>query len=310
MSVAIVGLGLIGGSVLRRFGIEAIGFDADPATRAAARAAGHTVADSLAAAVDAADLVLVAVPFPAIGGVLRQIRSAAPHVLVTDVTSVKGPVLPLAEGLRFVPGHPMAGTQESGFAAADPTLFEGAAWVLCPESGTPEDWLTVARAVLRTGAHLVPAAASAHDSAVARISHLPHVLAASLTLQSEDPLALALAAGSFRDATRVAATRPELTVAMCEANAEALDTALAEQIERLADARRRLRAGTLGDLVAPAARIRSGWPAGVRPLAPIRLDAPDRVRRLLELGALGGRITAIDDTHLHAAGPAGSPIGD
>ncbi|HVX46614.1 MAG TPA: prephenate dehydrogenase/arogenate dehydrogenase family protein, partial [Mycobacteriales bacterium] len=230
MTIAIIGLGLIGGSLLRRFGDEAVGYDADEPTRTLAAEAGCPVADSIADAVSGRDVAMVAVPLPAYETVVAEIRAAAPEILLTDVTSVKAPVAGTPG--RFVGGHPMAGTEESGFAAADPKLFEDAAWVLCLGDDALDDWLAIARLVLGTGARVVPATVAAHDAAVARISHLPHILAATLTQQAAEPLALSLAAGSFRDGTRVAASRPELTTAMSQANDAALQRAIEEQIRR------------------------------------------------------------------------------
>lgn len=298
MTIAIIGLGLIGGSLLRRFGDDAVGYDQDEPTRNLA-AESCAVADSIAAAVSGRDVAIVAVPLPAYESVVAEIRAAEPEILLTDVTSVKAPVAGTPG--RFVGGHPMAGTEESGFAAADPKLFEDAAWVLCLEDGTAiEDWLTIARLVLGTGARVVPATVAEHDAAVARISHLPHILAATLARQADDPLALSLAAGSFRDGTRVAASRPELTTAMCQANDAALEAAIEEQIRRLMSARRLLARGRLGELFGAAHKIRSAWPAPAGAARRIELSAADLTDQLLALGAAGGSITAIDDEHLHA----------
>jgi prephenate dehydrogenase len=299
MSIAIIGLGLIGGSLLRRFGGEAIGYDADESTRAAAAEAGYAVADSVASAVSGRDVAIVAVPLPAYEAVVAEVRAAAPEILLTDVASVKGPVAGTPG--PFVAGHPMAGTEESGFAAADPALFEDAAWVLCLEEGTAiEHWLAIARVVLGTGARVVPTTAAAHDAAVARISHLPHILAATLTQQAGDPLALSLAAGSFRDATRVAASRPELTTAMSQGNDAALQGAIEEQIRRLMSARRLLAQGRIGELFTAAHGVRSAWPVAAGEKRRIALSAADLSDQLLALGAAGGSITAIDDEYLDA----------
>src|SRR3954453_876223 len=221
MDVAVIGLGLIGGSLLQalaRAGHGVTGYDADPATRELARDQGWTVAGSVTEAVAGAELVALAVPLPVLPEVLTEL--AAHDGLITDVTSVKGPVRELAakHGLhRFVGGPPMAGKEPSGFAAAEPGLFDGCAWVLCLEPGETDlaDWLTLAALFTAVGARVVPVTAPEHDRAVAQISHVPHLLASALARQLEgNPLAGALAAGSFRDGTRVAATRAELIVAM------------------------------------------------------------------------------------------------
>ena len=151
---------------------------------------------------------------------------------LTDVISVKGAVLDEvdAAGLldRFVGGHPMAGTAHSGWAAGDAGLFVGAPWVLSVDDHVDADvWAQVMHLALDCGAVVVPARSDEHDAAAATISHLPHLLAEALAATAgEVPLAFALAAGSFRDGTRVAATAPDLVRAMCEANAAQLLPAL------------------------------------------------------------------------------------
>nr|BFE67198.1 hypothetical protein GCM10020092_004990 [Actinoplanes digitatis] len=192
MNVAVIGLGLIGGSLLRALaadGHRVTGYDAGAETREAARAqarsSGSTdawrVADSIAEAVADTEVAVLAVPLPAIPGVLASLGGYPG--LITDVTSVKGPVRNLIGDRRFVGGHPMAGKESSGFAAGDPRLFDGCAWVLCLEPGDtdPADWLALARLFTRLGARVVPVTAAEHDRAVAGISHVPHLLAAALS---------------------------------------------------------------------------------------------------------------------------------
>jgi prephenate dehydrogenase len=295
-TVGIVGLGLIGGSLARRLAPEydVLAYDADPATRDAARAAGLAVAESVAACAAGRELVVVAVPLPAFAVVLAEI-GAGP--VVTDVASVKGPALAAARaaGVRWVGGHPMAGTERSGFGAADARLFDGAAWVLCLEEDTDlAAWLAVARLATGLGCRVVPATAAGHDAAVARVSGLPHLLALTLARAGADggPLALALAAGSFRDGTRVAGTRPELVTALCDGNRAALADVTAEAAERLAAAADALRAGgSVADLAVSGHTARHAWTAtglGGR-TAPVPLTAA----ALLGVGAGGGHLTAV-----------------
>jgi len=126
--------------------------------------------------------------------------------------------------------HPMAGKESSGFLAGGPQLFDGCAWVLCLEPGDTDltDWLTLAGLCTSLGARVVPVTAAEHDRAVAQISHVPHLLAAALSgVLAGNPLAGTLAAGSFRDGTRVAGSRPELIAAMCGGNAAAVRQVLA-----------------------------------------------------------------------------------
>jgi prephenate dehydrogenase len=189
----------------------------------------------------------------------------------------------------------MAGKESSGFAAADTELFQDCAWVLCFEPGSTSltDWLDLAELVIGLGARVVPTTAEEHDRAVATISHVPHLLATALAAAAADPLAGALAAGSFRDGTRVAATRPELIAAMCGGNAPAVGPALDGVIAALREAREALDApdpiAALLPWLAPGHAMRAGWPP--QPAAP--LDIPARPDALLRLGRAGGWVRAV-----------------
>jgi prephenate dehydrogenase len=306
MDVAVIGLGLIGGSLLQALAVRGhrlVGFDADPATRATARTAAARaaadarwqVAGTVRDAIEHAELVVLAVPLPALPAVLRELDGF--RGLVTDVTSVKGPVLELTGDFAYVGGHPMAGKETSGFRAADPALFTGCAWVLCLEPGRTSlpDWLTLAELFTGLGARVVPATAGDHDRAVAAVSHVPHLLASALTRAvADDPLAAALAAGSFRDGTRVAATRPELIAAMCGGNVAAVGPALDTVRKTLADLRAALDepdpVAALRPLLAPASAARAAWP----PVPGEEAELPIRADVLLRLGQVGGWVTSID----------------
>lgn len=207
-----------------------------------------------AAAEDA--LVVVAVPLPAVDSVLAAVAEHAPAAALTDVVSVKAEVAAAvaARGLRarYVGGHPMAGTDNSGWSATDPALFDGAVWVVGTDPWVDAQvWVRVAHLALDCGAVVVPAESTEHDRAVARISHLPHLLAEALAVvgSAGGPLALGLAAGSFRDGTRVASSRPSLVRAMTEGNGSALAVALDEALQALSDARRELELGSTRTLV-------------------------------------------------------------
>jgi prephenate dehydrogenase len=310
VDVAVIGLGLIGGSLLQALaagGHRVIGFDADPATRGTARTAAARaepgarwqIAGTVRDAVAGAELVVLAVPLPALPSVLDELRAHGYDGLVTDVTSVKGPVRDLTIGLNFVGGHPMAGKETSGFRAADPHLFDGCAWVLCLEQGTSTaDWLELAALFTGLGARVVPSTANEHDRAVAAVSHVPHLLASALTTaMAGDPLAAALAAGSFRDGTRVAATRPELIAAMCGGNAAAVGPALDQVRKNLDELRAALETpdpvAALRPLLAPASAARAAWP----PVPGEEAELPARSDVLLRLGRVGGWVTAVDRSH-------------
>jgi prephenate dehydrogenase len=312
---AVIGLGLIGGSLLRALaaaGHSVLGYDADPATRAMARTAAAKapagarwqVAGAARDAVAGTDLVAIAVPLPAVAGVLDDLAATGYSGLVTDVTSVKGAVRDLVMRHTcgfgrlsgFVGGHPMAGRETSGFGATDPDLFRGCAWVLClePEETDIRDWLTVASLITALGARMVPTTAAEHDRAVAAASHVPHLLASAVAAHAAaDPLALTLAAGSFRDGTRVAQSPPALTAAMCGGNAAAVRAALDAVLESLGTARRALDEpdpiGALLPWLAPAARARAAWP----PPASEPVDLPAEPGVLLRLGRAGGWVTSV-----------------
>ena len=316
-----IGLGLIGGSVLRALaaaGHRVLGYDADPATRATARTASAKVQKdhrwqvtaSIGDTVRAADLVVIAVPLPAVGAVLDEING---HTgLVTDVTSVKGPIRNNVTA-RFVGGHPMAGRERSGFAASDGTLFDGCAWALCLEQETAlDDWLTVAALVTRLGARVVPTTADEHDRAVAAVSHVPHLVASALAgVAGRDKLALTLGAGSFRDGTRVAATRAALVAAMCGGNAAAVRDALDALLTELTEARRLLDdddpISALPGWLDEGGATRRAWPT--RAGEPQAMAAePDALR---ELGRAGGWVTAVaaDRGSVTAVRPAAGQAG-
>jgi prephenate dehydrogenase len=221
--------------------------------------------EALARAADSNALIVLAVPVPALPLMLGHIRDYAPHCPLTDVTSVKSAVLQEVKSVglleRFVGGHPMAGTAHSGWSAGDARLFVGAPWVISVDDHVAADvWTMVMNLALDCGSVVVPARSDEHDAAAATISHLPHLLAEALAITAgEVPLAFALAAGSFRDGTRVAATAPDLVRAMCEANADELLPALERTLESLGRARDALTAKRpLSELVEAghAARIR------------------------------------------------------
>jgi prephenate dehydrogenase len=223
----------------------------------------------------------------------------APTCRLTDAVSVKVAVADAvarrAPRARFVGGHPMAGTAESGWAAGDADLFTGAAWVVAADDGLDLDvWRDVAELAWACSARVVPAAAAEHDLAVARVSHLPHLLAALLAATgAESDLPLALAASSFADGTRVAGTRPELVLAMCEGNREALRAVVDEALGRLGAMREAL-AGT-GDLAAAVQAGHEGrlrWAATREPRGRrVTLDDDASLAALREIGRRGEVVT-------------------
>ncbi|MEZ5151745.1 prephenate dehydrogenase [Rhodococcus zopfii] len=301
--VCVLGLGLIGGSLLRAAvaaGREAWGYNRSSGAVDAAVADGFDASTDLPAvlrrAASSNALVVVAVPMPAVDAVLAAVAEHAPNVALTDVVSVKSAVAAAvaARGLsaRFVGGHPMAGTAESGWDAGTADLFRDAVWVVAVDDGAdPGVWQQVAGLALDCGSVVVPAESGEHDAAVARISHLPHVLAEALALAGAGggDLALALAAGSFRDGTRIAGTAPALVDAMCEGNATALLAALDETLEVLRTAREQLADGRTGDLTSAGHAARKRYEQRERkPITGIVPGDDDWIEQLRDAGRRGG----------------------
>jgi prephenate dehydrogenase len=307
-AVCVIGAGLIGGSLLRaaaKAGRTVWATSGSGETAAQARADGFDVdTDTDAAlrrAAEADALVVLAVPLPALPDVLRRVDAVAPTCRLTDAVSVKvavaDAVARYAPGARFVGGHPMAGTAESGWAAGNAGLFTDAAWVVAADDGVDLDldvWADVAELAWACGARVVPAASDEHDLAVARVSHLPHLFAAvlaSVGAAGGDDLPLALAASSFADGTRVAGTRPELVLAMCEGNRDALLAAVDDALGRLGAMR-----GALASTGGLAATVRSGH-EGRQRWAAARDPQGVRVRRgrtgAAELQEIGRRGDAV-----------------
>lgn len=313
--MCVIGLGLIGGSVLRaaaRAGRTVFGASdvavADPR-------AEPTVADALTRAAREDALIVLAVPLPALDEVLRLVATHAPGCLLTDVVSVKEPVVEAVArrlpGARYAGGHPMAGKATSGWDAGTADLFDGAAWVVTTEEDTsPEAWRAAAELALDCGAQVVPTTAREHDAAVARISHLPHLLAAVLAATGAEggSLALSLAAGSFTDGTRVMGTRPELVLAMCEGNRGPLLDAVDDALGRLGAAR-----GSLASTGGLAATVRAGHEARMAledlrkagsEEIPVDLTDPEAFETLRDLGTAGGRVLRLDGDTAIGALPA------
>jgi prephenate dehydrogenase len=301
----VLGLGLIGGSLLRAAvasGREAFGYNRSVEGTQAARFDGFDattdLTEALTRAADLAALIVLAVPMPALPGLLSHIGQTAPKCPLTDVTSVKGAVLDAvsAAGLqaRFVGGHPMTGTAHSGWAAGNARLFTGAPWVISVDDHVdPAVWSMVLQLALDCGSVVVPARSDEHDAAAAAISHLPHLLAEALAVTAaEVPLAFALAAGSFRDGTRVAGSAPDLVRAMCEANAGQLLPRVDRVIELLTAARESLaHYDSVADLVESGHAARARYDSFSRPeIVTVFVGAENWRRELAAAGRAGGVI--------------------
>lgn len=252
-TVGIVGLGLIGGSLALRLvdrDRTVIAWNHTARPYESARAAGVRCVDTLAdLAAAAPDVIVLCNPLKAMPDVLGELAgSLVPETTLTDVGSVKGMVRDQvkAAGLdaQYVGAHPMAGNERSGWAAADPTLYDGALWAVTVDDSTDyRRFLTVAELITAgVGNRIIVLDDTVHDQAAALISHMPHVVATALANQlTDDPnrnVAAALAAGCWRDMTRVALTDPDRTRAMVEedaANVEALLRSMAAKLTAVAD---------------------------------------------------------------------------
>ena len=228
MKTGVVGLGLIGGSLLRALG--GVGYDADPGVREAAAAEGFEVAGSLAG-LGGCELVLVAVPPSQVPAVVGEVLAAAPGAFVADTASVKGEP-PRDE--RFVSAHPMAGAETAGWGASSAQLLAGAPWAVSPAGEALEPLLALGAAVDALGGRMVACTPEEHDAAVARTSHVPHVAAQALAgLAAEGGLHAALAGTAFRDMTRVARADAGLWSEILTANREPCIDAIDELVARL-----------------------------------------------------------------------------
>lgn len=236
--VAIVGVGLIGGSLgmaLCTWGLagEVVGMGSrvENLRLAVDLGAIHRFTDSLAEGVAGSDMVIIATPVSATIPVIKQILPClSPGAVVTDVGSAKAGIVSEAEkvtpsGISFVGGHPMAGSEQAGVKGADPYLFENAFYIITPTSNTPPHALeAVEKLATGIGARIVKMDPVEHDLAVAAVSHLPHLLAATLVntvahIPGSEKI-LPLAAGGFRDTTRIAAGSPSMWRDIFVANRE------------------------------------------------------------------------------------------
>ncbi|HEY0390076.1 MAG TPA: prephenate dehydrogenase/arogenate dehydrogenase family protein [Solirubrobacterales bacterium] len=285
MRVAVLGVGLIGGSIglaaRRRLGAEVIGFDPDRTTleRAIEEGAIDTAAASVAEACQGPEVVFCAAPVAGLADLTAAaLRSCGPETVVSDVGSTKRDIVAaLGADERFIGGHPLAGAETSGVENAREDLFEGARWYLTPKSERSSGLLydRLQRTIVGLGARVQAIDPEAHDRLMATVSHLPHVVANVLVGQAAEELTrdserMPEVGPSFRDTTRVAGANPAIWGDIFASNREAVAEAVEAVAGRLRDAAELIRAGER-DAVA-------GWHAAA---------AADR-RRLLEAELSGG----------------------
>jgi prephenate dehydrogenase len=298
----IVGTGLIGGSIglaLRRRGWHVTGDDRDPAR--AARALELGALDAVGDDADA-DVTFLATPVRALADAARDALRSTRGV-VTDVGSVKASVVAAVDDARFLGGHPMAGSEQEGIDGADPDLFAGAVWVLTPTAATDQATYAAVRAIVGDdlGADVVALTPEHHDALVAVVSHVPHLTAASLMdladeRATEHRALLRLAAGGFRDMTRIAAGHPGIWPDICAENRDAIVEVLDGLVASLQAVRTVVadddREGLLSVLErARAARVNlPSRVASAHDLSEVRVPVPDRPGVLAEVTTLAGAL--------------------
>ena len=285
MRIAVVGVGLIGGSVglaaRERLGAEVVGFDPSPAALDAALEVGAVDVAAAAAdeALDGAEAAFVAAPVGALPAAVRAaVAAAGDDCVVTDVGSTKRTIVEATDDERFIGGHPLAGAASAGVRNARAGLFDGATWYLTPTARTRGTlYERLHRLLSALGARPAALDAETHDRMLATVSHLPHVLANVLVAQAartrtEEDEPLPATGPSFRDITRVAGSNTAIWRDIYLANADAL-------LDSIDDA--------LGRLTAFRATLADG---DGRAIAAWNDAARDDRRRLLEGDLAGGEV--------------------
>jgi prephenate dehydrogenase len=309
----VIGLGLVGGSVaagLRQRGWRVQGDDTRDASVAKAIELGIIDAKGLD---PDADITVVAVPVLAIADQVKR-ALAETRGVVTDVGSVKAPVCSACDDPRFVGGHPMAGSELDGLDGADAEMFNGAVWVLTPVDRTDERSLAAVTNVVKVlGAEVVALTPERHDQVVAVVSHVPHLAAATLMTLAADraeehSALLRLAAGGFRDMTRIASGHPGIWLDICAENRPAIVTALDGLIERLSEIRTVVDGDdreSLQRTLMRARDARTNLPGRVthpEAMAEVRIPIPDRTGAAAEVftlaAELGVNIASFEVVHM------------
>jgi prephenate dehydrogenase len=331
-TVAVVGVGLIGGSfaaALRRLDPAPAVYGIDVDLASLDYALGHGIVDEAALAdsdaantwlgADGVDLVVIATPARHAAEWLHRLGASGFRGIVTDVASTKSGVLQavrreLPDASRFVGGHPMAGSELSGVTAARADLFDGAYWLLTPSADTDPDAFSAVHALVSAiGARIISVDATAHDEAVAIVSHVPHVTAAALVdlaaaHSGERGELMRLAAGGFKDTTRIAAGSADLWTGICLDNADALAEGILELRDRLGGFESLVRerdADAIRSWLEGAAEVRRSLPAQWVPattllteLAVPMLDRPGVVAEITgAVSRAGCNIEGIDIDH-------------
>jgi prephenate dehydrogenase len=320
--VAIVGTGLIGTSIALaagRAGVHVTGWDLDPAvSERAAAVGGLRLSATLEDAVADAELVVVCTPIPQIASAVARVLAIAPSAIVTDAGSIKAQVVAEVTGSadprdlpRFVPGHPLGGSERSGPEHAAASVVDDIVWVLAPTALS--DAVAVERVgawIARIGARPVRLTPERHDRLVAVVSHLPQVASTSLmglaaTEEAGEPDLLLLAAGGFRDLTRLAASNPRLWSEILLANREQIVAAIDLFVARLGVLRAQIDASEEQEVErtfdeAKRARLRLAAKPTVRAgVAVLQIAIPDEPGALARITtALGAGAVNIEDLQI------------
>jgi len=267
--VAVVGLGLIGGSAA--LALEARGYDRDAAARARARERGIDTAESLGDAVKGTEVVLLAVPTSETPALLREAAAAAPDALFTDAASLKRSIAAaaadaLTDKTYFVGGHPMAGSRTAGIAGARADLFQDRPWLVVPTERSDVHSIAAIQDLVRgIGARPAVIDAERHDALMTWVSHLPHAVAAALARAVSAGVGDGverIAGPGLLDATRIADTAPDLALELALAQPDALAAAIdavRRELDELSGSLRRGDERKVRDYFESAARARSGF---------------------------------------------------
>ena len=317
-SVAVIGLGLIGSSFAALYrnaypDARLVGIDvsAEAVNAALERGwidEGHTSAENLGEVLPTCEMVMIATPVPVASDYFRVIAECDFRGVVTDACSTKKIVSQQAQEIlrypeKYIPGHPMAGSEKSGIDGAREDLFKGAHWVLCPDGETSaEDYTNLHDALTGLGARVVSLPREKHDDAIAIVSHVPHFVASSLVELAvrhadEQETLFRLAAGGFKDSTRIAAGSPALWTGIAFDNREAIVEGLDEMQGILRGYADTLREGDkeaftkLLDRAAQARRaIPAKWVPATEDLLEVRIPLTNRPGIIAEVTTIASKV--------------------
>ncbi len=269
---------------------------------------------------DMADLVVIATPIAAVDDYMRLLSELGYEGVVTDTVSTKAHILDVAAEVlpnpdNYIPGHPMTGSENNGIDGARSDLFEGANWILCPDENTvPEQFQKLHELIYGLSARVISIPREDHDRAVAIVSHVPHMVAASLMRLAcnhtdENQTLMRLAAGGFKDTTRVAAGSPRLWCGIAFDNAEALGAGLDEMAgiissfrDALADGDREAFTRLLQESADARRSLPSAWIPSSEKLLEVRIPMVNRNGVLAEVATIassaGCNIQSIEIDHI------------